>query len=291
MRLLLVIFLFAATTAFSQQQKQPSFIGPEKGSLIIVGGGKVGADIWARFIELAGGPNASIVVIPTAGEDSAINSGKSFERDLLQNLGVQNVVVVHTRDPKTANTAAFVAPIKKATGIWFVGGRQWKLADAYLNTLAHTAFNDLLNRGGVIAGTSAGATIQGSFLLRGDTKGNNTLEGDHIQGLDFIHNVAIDQHVLRRNRQFDLINVIKAHPQLLGIGIDESTAIVVQKNTFEVIGNSYVAIYDIKQINGQEKAVTGENGTGGPFFFLQKGQRFDLETRKVIRSSVSTPAN
>ncbi|OQP40815.1 cyanophycinase [Niastella yeongjuensis] len=269
------VALVLITTADFAQQKTTSFAGPEKGTLVIVGGGRLGPEIWARFIELAGGANARIVVIPTAGEDSALNIGKSFEKELLLNLGVQNVVVLHTRDPKVANTDSFVAPIKRATGIWFVGGRQWRLADAYLNTLAHKEFNALLNRGGVIGGTSAGATIQGSFLFRGDTKGNNVLVGDHIQGLDFIHNVAIDQHILRRNRQFDLAGFVKTHPELLGIGIDENTAVVVQKNTFEVIGSSYVAVYD----GNTAKSAAEESK---PFTFLGKGQRYDLKERKLI---------
>ncbi|KAA2242925.1 cyanophycinase [Chitinophaga agrisoli] len=278
---LTAVFLLAASLSFAQQAPTTN-IGPEKGTLIIVGGGKVGPEIWARFIEQAGGPNANIVVIPTAGDDSTIATGKSFERDLLKNLGVSNVTVLHTRDPKEANTAAFVAPLKKATGIWFTGGRQWKIADAYLHTLAEKEIKAVLTRGGVIAGTSAGASIQGSFLFRGDTKGNAILEGDHVAGLDLIHHTAIDQHILRRNRQFDMLGFIKKHPDLLGIGIDESTAIVVQKNNFEVIGNSYVAIYDINHINGKDKSPTGEYGTDGPFYFLGKGQRFDLQQRKVV---------
>ena len=278
--------LLAAAVGYSQLTGSAGpTIGPEKGTLIIVGGGAVGPEIWARFIEAAGGSNADIIIIPTAGEDSAIGSGRSPERDMLQKLGVQHITILHTRDSKVANTDTFVAPIKKASGIWFAGGRQWKLADAYLNTLAHTAFRDLLGRGGVIAGTSAGATIQGSFLLRGDTRGNNVLIGDHLQGLDFIHQVAIDQHVLRRNRQFDLLEVIKKHPELLGIGIDESTAIVVQKDQFQVIGNSYVAIYDIRQFDGKTRNPAGDSGNNGPFYFLGKGQRFDLKERKTIRDT------
>ncbi|AEV98312.1 cyanophycinase [Niastella koreensis] len=269
--LILSVILLLLTTPDFAQPKSPAFIGPEKGALLIVGGGHLGPDIWARFVELAGGRNARIVIIPTANEDSAINTGKSFEKELLQSLGVQNVVVLHTRDPKIANTDSFVAPIKKATGIWFGGGRQWRLADAYLNTLAHKEFNALLNRGGVIGGSSAGATIQGSFLFRGDTKGNTVLAGDHTQGLDFIHNVAIDQHVLRRNRQFDLAGFVKTHPELLGIGIDENTAVVVQKNTFEVIGNSYVAVYDAAVSDSTK-----------PFIFLGKGQQYNLKERKLL---------
>jgi cyanophycinase len=171
-------------------------------------------------------------------------------------------------------------PLKKATGVWFRGGRQWKLADAYLHTLAQKAFNEVLERGGVIAGTSAGATIQGSFMVRGDTKGNTLMIGDHTEGLDFIHHVTIDQHHLKRNRVFDLVDVIKKYPDLLGIGLDESTAIVVQKDLFEVIGVSYVCIYDIDQINGKMKNPGVPNSPSGPFYFLSKGQKFDLKLRK-----------
>jgi cyanophycinase len=288
--LILCLLMFQVTVGLSQQTGVEKTVGPEKGSLLIVGGGKVGPEIWGKFIELAGGASANIVVIPTAGDDSSINKGVSREKELLHQFGVRSVTVLHTRDAKEANTGKFVAPLKKATGIWFVGGRQWKLADAYLNTLAHREFNALLNRGGVVAGTSAGATIQGSFLLRGDTKGNEILVGDHLEGLDFIHNVAIDQHILKRNRQFDLIEVIKARPELLGIGIDESTAILVQKNAFEVLGDSYVAVYDINQINGNGKTEVGNYSTGGPFIFLSHGMQYDLGLRKVIKKSTNAVA-
>jgi cyanophycinase len=233
---------------------------------------------------LAGGESASIVVIPTANEDINISGGTSAEKELLQHLGVKNVTVLHTRDRKQADDPNFVAPLHKATGIWFTGGRHWRLADSYLNTLAHREFKALLARGGVIAGTSAGATIQGSFMVRGDTKGNTIMVGDHTEGLGFIQNVAIDQHLLVRNRQFDLVEVIRQKPQLLGIGIDESTAIVVQKDTFEVIGNSFVAIYDAKNIMGNASQSNGSNPSANrPFYFLNRGQRFNLKEKIVLR--------
>lgn len=279
---ILPVLLVALLTGWSQAQTPaPNTVGPEKGALVIVGGGSVTPDVWSRFLELAGGPAARIVVIPTAGEDSSVTKPPR-ELERLRGLGVTSVTVLHTRDPKVANQEAFVAPLQTATGVWFVGGRHWRLADAYLNTRTHRAFNALLGRGGVIAGTSAGATILGSFMVRGDTKGNTIMVGDHTQGLDFIHNVTIDQHFLRRNRQFDLIEVIKARPELLGIAIDENTAIVVQKNTFEVLGNSFVGIYEINQINSTAQYPSGQNSTGGPFYFLGKGQQFDLRARKVI---------
>lgn len=275
--LLATLLLLAAQTGFSQKTPAVQTVGPEKGALLIVGGGKVGPEIWSRFIELAGGESANIIIIPTAGDDSTINRGIFKEKELLESLGVQTVSILHTRDPKVAETEQFAAPIKKATGIWFVGGRQWKIADAILNTRTHRELKNLLNRGGVIAGTSAGATIQGSFLLRGDTKGNSILVGDHLQGLDFIHNVAIDQHILKRNRQFDLIEVIRSKPELLGIGIDESTAILVQKDSFEVLGTSYAAVYESSKLDSP-----------APFIFLGRGQKYDLKNRKVIATETKT---
>lgn len=279
----LCLILLSLCTLARAQDNSPS-IGPAHGTLMIVGGGSVGADIWARFIELAGGESASIVVIPTANEDVNISGGTSAEKELLQHLGVKNVTVLHTRDRKQADDPNFVAPLHKATGIWFTGGRHWRLADSYLNTLAHREFKALLERGGVIAGTSAGATIQGSFMVRGDTKGNTIMVGDHTEGLGFIQNVAIDQHLLVRNRQFDLVEVIRQKPELLGIGIDESTAIVVQKDTFEVIGNSFVAIYDAKNITGNASQSNGSTPSATrPFYFLNRGQRFNLKEKIVLR--------
>jgi cyanophycinase len=279
-KLIILVLLFS----FHSGAQTPATIGPEKGSLIIVGGGNVGPEIWSKFVELAGGAaNANILVVTTADEDSSIAKGTSVERDALQKLGVQQIAFLHTRDPKIAGSEAFIAPLKKVTGIWFRGGRQWKLADAYLNTRAQKAFTEVLERGGVIAGTSAGATIQGSFMVRGDTKGNALMIGDHTEGLDFMHKVAIDQHHLKRNRVFDMVDVIKTHPDLLGIGLDESTAIVVQRDVFEVIGVSYVCIYDIDQINGKPKNPVGLNTPTGPFYFLSKGQKFDLKFRKITR--------
>lgn len=257
---------------------------------MIVGGGAISPDIWNRFIDLAGGKaNSRIVVIPTAGDDSTLNASGQRTQKRLQELGVANVTLLHTRDPKQSNQETFVAPLRQATAVWFEGGRHWRLADSYLNTLAHKEFNELLGRGGVIGGTSAGATILASFMVRGDTKGNSIMVGDHTEGLAFVKNLTVDQHVLRRNRQFDLIDVIKARPELLGIGIDESTAVVVQKNAFEVIGNSLVGIYDINQINSNAKYPSGQNSTGGPFYFLTKGQKFDLQTRKVINQPAPRP--
>jgi cyanophycinase len=263
--------------------------GPEKGSLIIIGA-NVGSqrDIWYKFTELAGGKEkAAIVVVTTASGDSAAFDHKDIEI-VKKETGISNVTLLHTSDLKEANSEQFIAPLKKATGVYFIGGRQWRIADSYLNTLTHKAFWDVLNRGGVIAGSSAGASILGSFLWRGDTKGAQILIGDHTQGLGFLKNSAIDQHLLVRNREFDLVNLIRKSPKLIGIGLDEASAVVVQRDTLQVIGKSFVAIYDYNTIiksegkssfDGQEDYTS----SSGPFFFLSAGQKYDLAKRQVIR--------
>jgi cyanophycinase len=181
--------------------------------------------------------------------------------------------MIHTRDRRVADSEAFVAPLREARGVWFPGGRHWRLADAYLRTRTHGALREVLARGGVIGGTSAGATILGSFMVRGDTRGNTIMVGDHVEGMGFLKNVTIDQHLLRRNRQFDLVPVIESHPELLGIGLDEDTAIVVRGDRFEVMGTGYVAIYDH----------TRRIDSGGQFYVLAPGDRYDLKTREAER--------
>ncbi|HET6899179.1 MAG TPA: cyanophycinase [Vicinamibacteria bacterium] len=281
MKLPLVLCLAAvlAVPAFAQSPSPspapsvgPPEIGPARGSLVIVGGGLRSDSILKRFLDLAGGPEASLVVIPTAGESDDLADYAGDLRDLAD-AGARHVKMMHTRDRKTADSDAFIAPLREARGVWFPGGRHWRLADAYLGTRTQAALRDVLARGGVIGGTSAGATILGSFMVRGDTKGNTIMVGDHVEGFGFLKNVTIDQHLLRRNRQFDLIPVIESHPELLGIGLDEDTAIVVRGDRFEVLGSGYVAIYDR----------TRRIDSGGQFYLLAPGDRYDLKTREAER--------
>ncbi|MCG6956828.1 MAG: hypothetical protein LJF04_12635, partial [Gemmatimonadetes bacterium] len=113
-----------------------------------------------------------------------------------------------------------------------------------------------------------------------DTGGNEVMMGDHQVGFGYLKNVGIDQHVLRRNRQFDLVQVVQAHPELLGIGLDENTAIVVHGDTFEVIGASYALIYDNQSTVGD----------GGKFYFLAPGDRYNMATRQATHAAATRRA-
>lgn len=286
--LCLILLLALAGTGSSAVAEQgpgrqsPEF-GPANGALVIVGGAMRDPAIRERFLALAGGPTAPIVVIPTAGggeEYDEWNSGLQGWR----RAGATDLTVLHTTDPAEADTDAFVEPLRRARGVWFNGGRQWRLADSYLSTKTHEELRKVLERGGVIGGSSAGATIQGEYLARGDTSGNTIMMGDHTEGLGFLKGTAIDQHVLMRNRQFDLVEIIEAKPELLGIGIDEDTAIVVRGDSFEVMGQGYVLIHDANAwVEGGPVGADGPAGEGGSFYFLAPGDRFDMQTRQATR--------
>ena len=268
----LAIWLFAGVLLGGAAPAGAQQVGPARGALVLVGGNLQDPGIVERFLELAGGPDAPVVLVPTAGGaesyDETWGGGAAFRA-----AGATRLTVLHTTDRDTANTPAFVEPLRRARGVWFGGGRQWRLADAYLDTKVHEALRELLDRGGVIGGSSAGATILGSYLVRGDTRTNTIMMGDHEEGFGLLRGVGIDQHLLRRNRQFDLIDVVRARPDLLGIGIDEDTAIVVQGDRFEVIGRSYVAIYDRERLLD----------SGGLFYLLAPGDAYDLATREAYR--------
>lgn len=248
-------------------------VSPPAGTLVVVGGGRVGPEIVSKFIELAGGLTAPMVVIPTAIGDSTYAQDCACAR-FLRDAGARNVTVLHTTDRAQADAESFVAPLRRARAVWFPGGRQWRLADAYLGTRTERELHALLARGGVIGGTSAGASIQASYLMRGAPEGNTiVMAPGHEIGFGFLRNTAVDQHVLVRERLGDLPTVLATHAGLLGIGIDEGTAIVVQRDTFAVIGASKVFVY-----GGRDAPDSGQ-----VYRMLGTGDRYDLAGRKVVR--------
>lgn len=287
--LLLPLMLFFLSAGCENRQSPASGAGidyestggPENGSLVVVGGSMRDSAIFGRFMELAGGWEAEIVVVPTAGGDSLSEEYLERIRGRFAERGVKNLTVLHTKDRELADTEQFTAPVREADGVWFTGGRQWRIVDSYMGTRTQEAFEGVLERGGVIGGSSAGATIQGSYLARGDTQTNTIMMGDHEEGFGYIRNVAIDQHLLARNRQFDLVEIIRARPHLLGIGLDENTAIVVKGDEFEVIGESYVAVYDHRRWEGSSSG-REPLPNGGKFILLEPGDRYDLKSRRTV---------
>ena len=181
-----------------QAQAAAPEYGPAKGTLVIVGGGSTeGTTIIEKFIELGGGPDGKFVIVPTAGGNRGADGSVTAYQEATVTAswikrGLKNVRMLHTHDPKVADTEEFAKVLRDATAVWFNGGRQWNIVDSYAGTLTYREFHKVLERGGVIAGSSAGATIQGEYLVRGDTSGPNvvmTEEKHHQKGFEFLRKV------------------------------------------------------------------------------------------------------
>ncbi len=249
---------------------QSPCVGPAHGAVLAAGGGDLGEEIYGRFVELAGGEDARIVIIPTAGaEEGSHDAWTAIEA--LKAVGVRRFEILHTRSRAVADLEAFAAPLRDATGVWISGGRQWRLIDVYLGTRTHDALTLLLRQGGVIGGNSAGASVLASFLIRGAVENNRTVVAPgREEGFGFLRGVAIDQHVLARGREGDLMEVLNSRPDLLGIGLNEGSAIVVTGDLAEVVGRSMVAVYDVTDPLHLI-----------PLRWLRPGEVYDLGARRV----------
>ncbi len=241
--------------------------------MVVVGGGAMGPEILTKFIELAGGPDALIIDVPTAGGDS-VYPANWRGMNALKAAGARNVRVLHTVDRRVADSDQFAQPLAMAGGVWFEGGRQWHLVDSYAGTKTERGFHDVLARGGVVGGSSAGASILSSYMLRGARSGNETIMAPGYEtGFGFLRGVAIDQHVVARERLRDLADsLMPRRSDLLGISEDEGTAWVIRGDTADIIGRNKAFVYGGRDATDARK----------PFLTLYPGDRYDLAARRVI---------
>ncbi|MHC5028546.1 MAG: cyanophycinase [Planctomycetota bacterium] len=254
---------------------EPAESEVEKGTLFIGGGGRLPRAAVTGFIEAAGGPrDARIVVIPTAiGLPGQRDVGRRDAR-MLRRAGAPDVRVIDIVAPGEAEAPANLDRLRDATGVWFSGGRQWRLVDAFLDTEAHELMHAVLERGGAVSGSSAGASIQAEYMVRGHPLGNQVMMAEgYERGLGFLPGAAVDQHFSQRNRFRDLEGLKRRFPQLLGLGIDEGTVLVVRGRVMEVIGDGAVMVYDTD--------APSEDGAY-PHRRIAAGGRYDLVERRPI---------
>lgn len=206
------------------------------GSLLIAGGGELSPEIHERFMELAGGEKAKIVVIPTASPSAEQRPHVEAHWDGGARKGVFRLL--HTRDRKQADDPRFVQPLLEATGVWIAGGHQRLLREAYAETLLERELHNVRSRGGVVGGTSAGASAMSTLMIEGGNKPT------HLgTGFGLLPEAVIDQHHLRYPLRIErLKDVVVRHPEYFGLGIDDGTAIVVRDNVLTVMGKAYVKI-------------------------------------------------
>ncbi len=262
--------------------QEPTEYGPANGSLVIAGGALKDPAVYEKFIALAGGREARFIIVPTAGGNRTREGEiRSYEEEQViapwLERGLKNVKMLHTHDPLVADTEEFVKDLRTVDAVWFNGGRQWNIVDSYAGTLTYREFHAVLERGGVIGGSSAGATIQGDYLVRGAVAGSGIVmapEPEHQKAFCFLRKTAIDQHINTRNRWDDIIPVIEKFPELLGIGLSEDTAIIVTGDTFEVMGKWKVAVHDNTRLyQPWEK----------PYYVLSPGDAYDMKARRIVK--------
>ena len=251
------------------------------GSLVICGGGRLPDQVRDRFVELAGGSQARIVVIPTAHSYADSPEAKRA-LDLWQGQPIASVSLFHTRSRVKADDLEYVRPLREATGVWLGGGKQQFLTEAYLGTEVERQLKALLERGGVIGGTSAGAAVMTRVMIN-----SGRTEAKIGQGFDFLPGAVVDQHFLKRNRIKRLLGVVRRHPDLIGLGIDEQTALVVnvRGHRLNVIGNSYVFACFSTAVAG----VASNEGPTTGMQILKAGDEADLAALKSLDSNAVFP--
>jgi cyanophycinase len=263
-----------------------------QGQLVIIGGAedKEGdCKILREFVRRAGGTQARIVVM-TVATGLPDEVGRTYTQ-VFERLGVNEVQIVDTARQEDASDPKALEAIEKATGVFFTGGDQARITSILKGTELDVAIHKRYQEGIVVGGTSAGAAMMPDMMIvEGDSETNPRVEIVQMgPGMGFLPGVVIDQHFLQRGRLGRLISALAQQPAVLGFGIDENTAIIVNDNKFEVIGEGAVTVVD-------ESGVTHSNigeilkdealaVCGAKLHILPHGYKFDLKTRKPIIDS------
>ncbi len=288
MKKLVLIIITTLLTIFGCSTESKN----NKGYLVIIGGGNRPDYLTQKMIELAGGNDTKFAVIPMASS-VPIKSARRQKEDL-QRLGVKNIEIILC-DSIAANSDSVMNKMKGVKAVYFTGGDQARLTKALLGTKLIKKIETIYNEGGLVGGTSAGAAVMGKIMITGDEllssdSSRNFIEikkGNikNTEGFGFVTLAVIDQHFIIRKRHNRLMTIILENPQLLGIGIDESTSIIVKPDdTFEVLGEREVIVYDAsesKDINVNPLGLI--SGSNMKMHILSSGKVFDIKNKKLLK--------
>ncbi len=263
-----------------------------KGNLILIGGGDKPKEAMAKFVELAGGPNAPIVAIPTASEEA--DAGSSYEKLFKEEYGCTNVVALDLKTRADAMRPELAQRALSAGGIFFGGGDQVRITNAILGTPVGAAIASAFERGAVVGGTSAGLACQSELMITGEGDFTVIRAGavELKPGFGFFRGVILDQHFIKRQRENRLVSAILEHPNLLGVAVDEDTAVWVRPDqTFTVMGESAVVVLDAskaaigRQPDPKGKELLGVHGLR--VHVLLPGEGFDVKTKSFLKAAAT----
>lgn len=291
--LLLIISLLLADFALIGQASgdaavQSPFQESTNGHILLGGGyfdQENTAALLERMIDLAGGASTSLVIIPTADSrlEPATRAGSSttlidYEKAVtvaFERLNVQHVSVLHTRDRRVADSDAFVAPLRSANCVWIPGGDPQLLFGVYPKTRVQGELQGVLDRGGVVAGDSAGAEVIGQGLLALNLDHPERMPTVPQSGFALLQNAFVMPHVNRYKAGAVTMGsktYVSAHPETFGILIEEHTAIIIQHGQVSrLIGNGRAGIVD------------GRSHETDSVLWLSGSARYDLRTRALVQ--------
>ncbi|HWR45011.1 cyanophycinase [Sporomusa sp.] len=261
------------------------------GSLLIIGGheDKTGERVILRkFVDMTGGRDSRIIIIATATDEPRV-VGREY-KELFTSMGaaIVNIMAIANRD--TANQTQQAEVIKNATGIFFTGGDQLRLTSILGGSAVDAAIRAAFMQGAVIAGTSAGAAVMSETMIVGgnsnDTPKKSSLSMAH--GMGFLSEAVVDQHFAQRGRINRLLSSVAQNPHVMGIGIDEDTALIVRPDRVcEVVGSQTVTIIDGKNIVYSNISESNQNQplaiSNVLLHILPAGYGFDLNLRLPIQ--------
>jgi cyanophycinase len=240
------------------------------GPLIVVGGGEVGHEIVAKALQLGGGKDAVVAVLPQASAEPDAGDGAV---SMFREAGARSAAKISFADEDAA------ASLRRATLIWIPGGDQNRFMAAIAGTGLDEVIRERHRAGVAIGGTSAGAAVMADAMFTGDADLKSLTAGSTViaKGLGLWAEVLVDQHFLKRQRDNRLISAVLDRPSLVGVGIDEATAVVVTGGSFEVLGASSVVVVDARHAQ-VDRAAPGAlvSARDVRLSVLRAGQHFSL---------------
>ncbi|GAA1509299.1 cyanophycinase [Dactylosporangium maewongense] len=268
------------------------------GKLLVIGGAEshdAGDDaILERFVLLAGGSEAHLVVIATASE--CPEQREKEYTDVFHRLGAGRVTPLRLDERDDSNSDLAVSVIEHATGVFFTGGDQLRITTVVGGSKVDTAMHARLAEGMILAGTSAGAAMMSSTMILGGSIASVSTDSVRTgPGMEFLPGVLIDMHFAQRGRLNRLLSAVAMFPHELGLGIDENTAILVAGDVFEVLGAGTVTVIDAGQARTISATLSEVGGPialcGAQLHVLPAGWRFNLTERAAIKRSDPDHAN
>jgi cyanophycinase len=273
----------------SIETQDPSIAAAEvdRGPIMAIGGAEDKLDdkiILSTFVQLAGGRDANIVIVPTA---SSIETAGERYKAIFLGLGAQSAEVVYIGDRQDANGDAPLELLQEATGVFLTGGNQMRLSTILGGTRAAELIRRRNVEGAIVAGTSAGASILSSYMVAFGASGETPKQrmAQIVAGFSLAPDLILDQHFRQRDRIGRLLSLVAANPGLLGVGIDEDTAVLISNQVLEVLGRHSVTLVDGSDIFSDIHQVKGYGGvtiSGAKLHILTAGRRFDLAERRLL---------